>query len=67
MLLLVPGYTPTLHRLAKTPAGRGRLGHLVQPRARNKPAGLVPGLPFALDNDGFVGFHWPRFRAMLRR
>jgi hypothetical protein len=66
MLLLVPGCTPTLHRLSKTPAGRGRLGHLVQPRAWNEPEELLAtGLPFALDNDGFKGFDWPRFRAML--
>jgi hypothetical protein len=65
MRLLVPGCTPTLARLARTPAGRKYLGHLVAPRARCKPADLVPELPLALDNDGFNGFDWPRFRAML--
>jgi hypothetical protein len=66
MRLLVPGCTPTLQRLARTPAGRKHLGHLIQPRARNRPAELLAsGLPLALDNDGFNGFHWPRFRAML--
>jgi hypothetical protein len=69
MILLVSGATVTVQRLAEQSAfARAHLGHLVVPRAGNRPEALAQtGLPVACDNGCFTGWDPPRFFRVVRK